>query len=231
MAMADAGVTGADYDYVEAHGTGTRMGDPIEVLALSDAIKTDKEILIGSVKGNLGHMNTAAAVPGLIKLAEMLWRQEMVPSLGAENPNTLINWEDTPFRPAAKGGAWRGNVAALSSFGIGGTNVHIILGRSPIRNETKQPPRTAHLYVSSAKTVGALRSSANNLVEATHDLHPTRVETTLLRRRRFAQRCFALKLSDLPTAPVVSAKRPVVLLFPGQGAAYPGMAPSWNKMG
>eukprot|EP00929_Paragymnodinium_shiwhaense_P111785 TRINITY_DN80072_c0_g1_i1.p1 TRINITY_DN80072_c0_g1~~TRINITY_DN80072_c0_g1_i1.p1 ORF type:complete len:3057 (-),score=764.27 TRINITY_DN80072_c0_g1_i1:103-9273(-) len=229
-AMADASVTGEDIDYVEAHGTGTRMGDPIEVAALVEALgNPKKEIKLGSVKGNIGHMNTAAGIPGFIKVVEMLWRQEMVPTLhGSENPNSLIDWADLPLRLPSKAEPWAGRVASLSSFGIGGTNAHIVLGASPLlEEEAVQPTRTANLFLSSAKNVPALREGASRLgrvLEEEEEMwHPNKIEATLLARPRFVHRTFALRIEDLQTAPVISARRPVVLLFPGQGAAYPGM--------
>eukprot|EP00928_Gymnodinium_smaydae_P019045 TRINITY_DN17271_c0_g2_i3.p1 TRINITY_DN17271_c0_g2~~TRINITY_DN17271_c0_g2_i3.p1 ORF type:complete len:2830 (-),score=446.37 TRINITY_DN17271_c0_g2_i3:271-8760(-) len=231
MAMNDAGVTGDDIDYVEAHGTGTKLGDPLEVLALSDALQTSREVLLGSVKGNVGHLNTVAGMPGLIKVIEMMWRREIVPSLYSDVPNSFIDWQRTPLRMASYAGKWNGKVAGLSSFGIGGTNAHVILGLSPVQDENLQPPRAANLFVGSAHSPAALRSWAETLEEAAADLQPTRVESTLLRRKRFAHRCFALSACDLKTAPIVESRRPVVLLFPGQGAAYDGMGSHLEKDG
>ncbi|CAK0892769.1 unnamed protein product [Prorocentrum cordatum] len=137
-AHADAGITGSDINYVEAHGTGTKMGDPLEVLALAEALTASsggplapRSVALGSVKGNVGHMNTAAGVPGLIKATLMLHHQKMAPSLHASRPSSLIPWERTPFHLAEAATDWSGKVATVSSFGIGGTNAHVVLGAAP----------------------------------------------------------------------------------------------------
>jgi acyl transferase domain-containing protein len=147
-AHADAGVTGGDLDYVEAHGTGTKLGDPLEVQALTEALETERTVHLGSVKGNIGHMNTAAGVPGFIKTALMLFHQRLVPSLHAAQPSPLIDWGRTPFRLVESAGEWRGRVAAVSSFGIGGTNAHVVLGRLRLQR-TNRSPRSGESHASS----------------------------------------------------------------------------------
>mmetsp|Transcript_16138 Transcript_16138/g.56290 ORF Transcript_16138/g.56290 Transcript_16138/m.56290 type:complete len:2677 (-) Transcript_16138:165-8195(-) len=168
-ALADAGLVGADVDYIEAHGTGTKMGDPLEVHALTKALAAgNKEVALGSVKGNLGHLNTAAGVPGFMKAALMLFHQRKVPSLHAKHPSQLIDWDKTPLRLVESGGEWKGSVAGVTSLGIGGTNAHVVLGAPPTKStqgfrpvrawqrEILTPPRSSGPKASAA----AARQSA-----------------------------------------------------------------------
>eukprot|EP00931_Biecheleriopsis_adriatica_P072874 TRINITY_DN47262_c0_g1_i1.p1 TRINITY_DN47262_c0_g1~~TRINITY_DN47262_c0_g1_i1.p1 ORF type:complete len:2707 (-),score=546.64 TRINITY_DN47262_c0_g1_i1:209-8329(-) len=134
-AHADARISGDQLDYVEGHGTGTKLGDPIEVQALTSVIGTSKTVKLGSVKGNLGHLNTAAGVPGFMKAALMLHHQRMVPSLHATSPSRHISWEKTGLRLATQAEHWPGKLAGVSSFGVGGTNVHVVLGVAPSRSD------------------------------------------------------------------------------------------------
>ena len=147
-ALADAGKTGGDIDYVEAHGTGTRLGDPLEVLALAEALDTEHEVLLGSVKGNLGHLNTAAAVPGLLKAVLMLHHQELAPTIHCQRRNSMIAWDKHSVRLAVPEVAGRRSLRAvgLSSFGIGGTNAHLILEPAPPGSNTATPSRVPYRF-------------------------------------------------------------------------------------
>jgi 3-oxoacyl-(acyl-carrier-protein) synthase/non-ribosomal peptide synthetase component F/malonyl CoA-acyl carrier protein transacylase len=227
-AHADAGISSGDIDYIEAHGTGTRLGDPLEVHALTEVLDTERKVLLGSIKSNIGHMNTAAGIPGFIKSALMLHHQRMVPSLHASNPNTLIDWEKTPFSLAESGHDWNGKLIGVSSFGIGGTNAHVVLEAVPCK--PIEPPRSVHLFTASAKCEEALQDLCVSLSKAPEQ-QSARVEATLLARPRFGCRSFALRSKDLPAAPKIHARRPVVLLFPGQGGAYAEMGSSLEKEG
>ena len=131
-AMEVAGVRPAEIGYVEGHGTGTPLGDPIEVAALAAAFRgvPAGACLLGSAKSNLGHTETAAGVTGLIKAVLMLEHATIVPGLHAAHPATRIPWAETPFVLAAAARPWTGRlVAGVSSFGIGGTNAHVVLRR------------------------------------------------------------------------------------------------------
>nr|AQS99290.1 type I polyketide synthase [Gambierdiscus polynesiensis] len=132
-AQSDAGIIGSVVDYVEGHGTGTKLGDPLEAQALTEALKTKSKVLLGSVKGNVGHMNTVAGMSGLVKATLALHHQRMVPSLHARRPSPFIDWGKTPLLLAEEGAPWKGDVAAVSSFGIGGTNAHMVLKASVSR--------------------------------------------------------------------------------------------------
>ena len=125
--------------YVEAHGTATELGDPIEIAALTKAfhVHTQKKgfCAIGSVKTNIGHLNTAAGVSGLIKTALALKNKLIPPSLHFKNPNPKIDFANSPFYVNAKLAEWMNGTtprrAGVSSFGIGGTNAHVVLEEAP----------------------------------------------------------------------------------------------------
>ncbi|MFP2934364.1 type I polyketide synthase, partial [Pyxidicoccus sp. 3LG] len=139
-ALAYAGLEAGDIGYVEAHGTGTALGDPIEVAALTRAYRrqTDRKGYcgLGSVKTNIGHLDTAAGLAGLMKAALALHHEEIPPSLNFEKPNPSIDFANSPFfvvnarRPWPRGDAPRR--AGVSSFGIGGTNAHAVLEEAPL---------------------------------------------------------------------------------------------------
>jgi len=140
MALAHAGVNARSIGYVEAHGTGTALGDPIEVAALSRAWAEDTGdtayCRLGSVKGHLGHMVAAAGVMGLIKATLALHREQVPGTLNFRQPNPQIDFATTPFVVDAQAHPWpRGpgvRRAAVSSFGVGGTNAHVILEEAPV---------------------------------------------------------------------------------------------------
>ncbi|CAJ1394121.1 unnamed protein product [Effrenium voratum] len=127
QALANAGIEGSQLQYVEGHGTGTPLGDPLEVSALTHALGKDGRIHLGSVKGNVGHLNTAAGVPGVLKALLVLKHQTMVPSLHAVRPSTAVDWTRTSLSLAAISEPWKGRFGGVSSFGIGGTNAHVVL--------------------------------------------------------------------------------------------------------
>lgn len=147
-AMAVADVRPADVGYVEGHGTATPLGDPVEIAALAAACRgaASGSIALGSAKSNIGHTETAAGIAGLIKTVLMLERRTIARSLYADTPSTRIDWTDTPFRLAAETRPWTERlVAGVSSFGIGGTNAHVVLGRAP---EARPGPTASRLLLS-----------------------------------------------------------------------------------
>lgn len=136
QALANAKVDPAVLGYVETHGTGTSLGDPIEVLALHKALgqRDDLSLAIGSVKTNFGHLESAAGIAGLIKVVLMLQHQQIPPHLHFQTPNPHIPWDEMPFRVPSTLMPWRetkqagqSRFAGVSSFGMSGTNVHIVL--------------------------------------------------------------------------------------------------------
>ncbi len=125
--------------YIEAHGTGTALGDPIEIAALTQAFRnTTQPCAIGSVKTNIGHLDTAAGIASLIKTTLALQHQQIPPSLHFQQPNPHIDFDHSPFYVNTQLTEWQGETrrAGVSSFGIGGTNAHIILESAPILQPT-----------------------------------------------------------------------------------------------
>ena len=159
-AHAKAGITADSIGYVEAHGTGTRLGDPIEVQALTKAFRatTDKKVFcgLGSIKTNIGHLDTAAGVAGLIKTVLALKHKQLPPSLHFEKPNPQIDFVNSPFYVNSTLKEWNVNGlprrAGVSSFGLGGTNVHVVIEEPPEPLADPGPGRPWNLLVLSART-------------------------------------------------------------------------------
>ncbi|NTX37141.1 amino acid adenylation domain-containing protein [Myxococcus sp. CA033] len=172
-ALAYAGLTADDIGYVEAHGTGTALGDPIEVAALTRAFRRDTDrkgfCALGSVKTNIGHLDTAAGLVGLIKTALVLSEEVVPPTLHFTSPNPAIDFASSPFSVVAEKRAWpRGDVprrAGVSSFGIGGTNAHAVLEEAPKKEASGPSARPAQLITLSARTAQALSASVRELAE------------------------------------------------------------------
>ncbi|MDO9526791.1 MAG: SDR family NAD(P)-dependent oxidoreductase [Gemmobacter sp.] len=249
-AQAIAGVSAATVGYVECHGTGTYLGDPIEVAALSQAFAetTDKIgfCRIGSVKTNIGHLDTAAGVASTIKAALALHHRKLPPSLGYEAPNPAIDFATSPFRvndrlsdfPAL--GAPRR--AGVNSLGVGGTNAHAVLEEAPPRAPSGDSDWPFQLLVLSARSKSALDDASKNL--AAHlRAHPEQpladVAWTLKQgRRAFERRRVLVADSHEEAAQLLESgdsrrvfthqhlgdAPEVVFMFPGGGAQYAGMA-------
>ena len=173
-AIADAGIEAADIDYVEAHGTGTSLGDPIEVQALAAVLgegrRADNPLALGSVKTNVGHLESAAGIAGLIKVILALQHAEIPPHLHLEHPNPYIPWDDLPIVIPTQRQDWparRGpRTAGLSSFGFSGTNAHLVIEQAPESHAVpRREDRPEHVLVLSAKSPQAL----TELAERYHD--------------------------------------------------------------
>ncbi|MFI5756564.1 type I polyketide synthase [Streptomyces sp. NPDC051569] len=169
-----AGVDPADIDYVEAHGTATQLGDPVEVQALTDVFRDASGATgwcrLGAVKGNIGHTGVVAGAAGLIKTALMLERGQLVPTAHFGSPNPLLELESSPFRIAARNEPWpaRGTrLAAVSSFGVGGTNAHVLLQGAPSRApRTARPgPRPLTLSAATPDALGRLAGALADRLE------------------------------------------------------------------
>ncbi|WP_250399190.1 beta-ketoacyl synthase N-terminal-like domain-containing protein [Streptomyces cellostaticus] len=182
--------------YVEAHGTGTPLGDPIEVAALTEAFRQGGAegsgyCALGSVKTNIGHLDTAAGMAGLIKAALMLEHRTLVPSLHYTRPNPEIDFATSPFYVNTGTTDWKAEGdhplrAGVSSFGIGGTNAHVVLEEPPARTEA-EPGRAPELLVLSARSSDSLKQSAGALarhLRARPGLDLTAVAQTLGLGRR-----------------------------------------------
>lgn len=250
MAQAMAGVDPETISYIEAHGTATPLGDPIEIAALTQAFRAGTEQKnfcgIGSVKSNLGHLNTAAGVAGLIKTALMLKHKMLAPTLHFKHPNPGIDFANSPFYVNTKLNEWKRGAtprrAGVSSFGIGGTNAHAVLEEAP-ESEGSAPSRPAQLLLLSAKTNTALETATTNLVEQLKQNPSTNFAdvayTCQVGRRAFGQRRMLVcenadaavsALTALDPRSVFTSfiaqgakDRSVVFMFPGQGAQYAGM--------
>lgn len=250
-AQAVADVDPDTMTYIETHGTGTALGDPIEIAALTQAFREQSQDLplqfcaIGSVKTNVGHLDTAAGVAGIIKTALALKHRQIPPSLHFETPNPQIDFARTPFYVNTRLADWNSEGsprrAGVSSFGFGGTNAHIVLEEAPPR-QVSSVSRPAQLLALSAKSESALETMATTLADHLQK-HPEikladAVYTLQLGRHVFNHRrilvCHdlpeALTLLNSPNAKQVLTKvqepaaRPVVFMFPGQGAQYLNMA-------
>ena len=172
-ALAVAEVSADSISYVEAHGTATQLGDPIEIAALTKAFrrggaKRNSFCAVGSVKSNVGHLDAAAGVTGLIKTVLALQRRELPPSLHFTKPNPQIDFLNSPFFVNAKLSAWEAGEtprrAGVSSFGIGGTNAHVVLEEAPAATASSRDSRAWQTLVLSARTESALEQVSANLL-------------------------------------------------------------------
>jgi acyl transferase domain-containing protein len=171
-ALEVAGVDPATLTYIEAHGTGTSLGDPIEVAALTQVFRASTDAVgfcaLGSLKSNMGHLDAAAGVGGLIKAILALRHQMIPPSLHFERPNPNIDFTGSPFYVPRSAIAWRTNGTArrvgVSSFGIGGTNAHVVLEEPP-PPEPHRESKLWHLLVVSARSDPALQASRTQLAQ------------------------------------------------------------------
>ncbi|MFO7684294.1 MAG: type I polyketide synthase, partial [Chloroflexota bacterium] len=199
-----AGVTADTISYVEAHGTGTRIGDPIEVQALTQAFRqsTDDTVFcgLGSAKTNIGHLDTAAGIAGFIKVTQALRHKQLPPSLNFSAPNPLIDFDSSPFYVNTSLKEWQTSGfprrAGISSLGVGGTNAHVILEEAPELDETDVVKRPFTLLPLSAKTKTALDKATANLaafLKANPNVNLADVAYTLqLGRQQFDQRRVAV---------------------------------------
>ncbi|WP_033261138.1 type I polyketide synthase [Amycolatopsis vancoresmycina] len=240
-ALADAGLSTADVDVVEAHGTGTTLGDPIEAQALLSTYGQDREtpLWLGSVKSNIGHTQAAAGVAGVIKMV-MAMRHGVLPrTLHVDAPSSHVDWSAGAVELLTEAREWtadRPRRAAVSSFGMSGTNAHTVLEAVPAR-ETEPGAATGPVpWVLSARSADALRGQAQALLDPSDsaaDIGFSLVTTRAsLPHRAVVVGDLAAGLTALaagtPAANVVTgvAEAPgkVALVFPGQGSQWPGMA-------
>jgi phthiocerol/phenolphthiocerol synthesis type-I polyketide synthase E len=247
-ALAMAGVDPETVGYVEAHGSGTELGDPVEVAALTRAfgdVRRKGYCALGSVKTNVGHLDAAAGVTGFVKAVLALEHGQVPPTLHFTEPNPAIDFAGSPFFVNTGLLPWRGNGAAprragVSSLGIGGNNVHVVLEEAPPRTPSA-PARAWQVLSLSARTPAALEAATDRL--AAHlRAHPEQelaeVAWTLQTgRKAFAHRRTlvardgdgaARALETRAPAHVFDAEaregdQPVSFIFPGLGNHYPGM--------
>lgn len=243
-AHAVAEVDPAEVSYVEAHGTGTAMGDPIEIDALTQAFGSGETGYcgIGSLKTNVGHLDTAAGVASVIKVAQALRHRRLPPTLNYETPNPKIDFARSPFFVNDRLRDWqprRGKrIAGINGFGIGGTNAHLVLEQAPTRNNDDRG-RPCQVLALSAKSEAALDQAAANLaahLRARPDLNLADVAYTLqVGREAYAHR-LAVTCADAEQGARMLEGGPgskshltagvpkLCFIFPGQGAQHLDMA-------
>jgi acyl transferase domain-containing protein len=255
MAHALAGVDPESITYVEAHGTGTSLGDPIEVAALQEVFGRGSSrrgyCALGSVKSNIGHLDTAAGIAGLIKTILAVEHGFIPPSLHFRKPNPEIPFATTAFFVNSALRRWEPDTgprrAGVSSFGIGGTNAHVVVEEAP-RDPTGSLEQHNHLrpyslLTISAQSLAALENATDDLathLEAERPPHLADVAfTQRVGRKAFLQRrALVWPTNDVAGAATVLRQRdsqrlltgrsfaqtpPVYFMFPGQGAQYTGM--------
>ncbi len=249
-ALEDAGVAAQTIGMVECHGTGTYLGDPIEVAALTEAFRAQTDATdfcrIGSVKTNIGHLDTAAGVAGLAKATLSLHHGQIPPSLGYEAPNPAIPFAGSPFRVNDALTDWKKadtpRRAAINALGVGGTNAHMILEEAPERAASEESDWPFQPLVISGASKAALDANAAAL--AAHlRAHPEQpladiAHTLKNGRRAFDKRRVVVAETHEEAAALLEQNdsrrvfshealgdRPeVVFMFPGGGAQYAGMA-------
>ncbi|SCF22826.1 polyketide synthase 12, partial [Micromonospora haikouensis] len=260
QALANARLTPADVDAVEAHGTGTTLGDPIEAQALLATYgqdrPADRPLLLGSIKSNIGHTQAAAGVAGVIKMVMAMRRGVVPPTLHVDAPSEHIDWTSGAVALTTTAAPWpavdRPRRAAVSSFGISGTNAHAIIEQAPAEAPTPRPERPAApspglvaadavpLLVS-ARSARALRDQAArlrtrladdpalDLVDLAYSLatgrahHPYRQVTVAADRESALAGLAAIAEAD-HHAGIPDGTPKVVFVFPGQGSQWAGMA-------
>jgi len=244
-AQSAAGVEAGSISYIEAHGTATILGDPIELAGLNQAFEHaangDHYCALGSVKTNIGHLDAAAGVTGLIKTALALHHEQIPPSLHFETPNPNLNIDGSAFYVNTELKEWQPlngvRRAGVSSFGIGGTNAHVILEEAP-SFERRRDERDIQLIVLSAKTADALEAATGNLADhlmTSQSLHLGDVAFTLqMGREAFDYRRVAIGRSADEVAAALASGRfasrkadrtnaPVAFIFPGGGSQFVNM--------
>jgi acyl transferase domain-containing protein/acyl carrier protein len=242
-ALAVAGVNPQSVGYIEAHGTGTELGDPIEIAALSEAYRAPEQArascAIGSVKANIGHLNTAAGIAGFIKAVLTVKHGCLTPALNYKQPNPKIDFRNSPFYVNTDLATWpksgHPRRAGVSSFGIGGTNAHVVLEEAPpVASSASR--RAWHVLLLSGRSVNSLERATTNLGQYLRGDNAGKIADvayTLSAGRRFHRYARAVLcrshsdaaglLETLDPGRVFSKERvtqemPVVFLFPGQGS-------------
>ncbi len=250
-ALEVADVNAESITYVESHGTGTPVGDPIEIAALTQAFAQTTERKsycgIGSVKTNIGHLDTAAGVASFIKVCQSLRHKQLPPSLNFEAPNPEIDFENSPFYVNNELGNWTCESgplrAGISSLGVGGTNAHVVLEEAPhesAKSSTSQQ-KWHPLFVSarSKKAVGSYADKLSEFLKQNPQTELADVSHTLLHCRHVFEKHAVAVAKDVEDAvDVLQNKHPerwaegestsdqssVAFLFPGGGTQYPCMA-------
>ncbi|MGW4651029.1 type I polyketide synthase, partial [Kitasatospora sp. NPDC004289] len=243
QALASAGITPADVDLVEAHGTGTRLGDPIEAQALiatyGQAHDAERPLWLGSLKSNIGHTQAAAGVAGVIKSVLAIRHGVLPRTLHVDEPSPHVDWSEGTVRLLTERQDWpaldRPRRAAVSAFGVSGTNAHVIVEQAPEEETGESGTEAPEVlpYLLSARTPEALEAQAARLARTVDRVAPLDLAHTLATgRAHLEERAVAIggpdALTDLTAPQVVRGRAAtpgrVVFVFPGQGSQWTGMA-------
>lgn len=247
-AWAKSGITPDEIGYLETHGTGTAVGDPIEIRAIASQLSPSRKqpLYIGSVKTNLGHLEGAAGIAGVIKASLMLEHRQIPASLHFETPSDYVPWDDIPVRVADRLTDWetadgRPRIAGISSFGLSGTNSHIVMQEYPaVPHQAAEMPVYPFLLTAPdpaglMRQAAALRSELlghpdSSLTDLSYTYNITRAglrERALICGKDRASLLLALE-GALPSVQVKS-QRKLVFVFTGQGSQYPKMCQAYYR--
>jgi len=247
LAQKVANISHDTISYIEAHGTGTKLGDPIEIEALNNAFNFDTkhQCAIGSVKTNMGHLDTAAGVAGLIKTSLALKNKMIPPSLHFNEPNPEIGFNSGPFYVNSELQEWKHKNglplrAGISSLGIGGTNVHLILEESPNveQGSVSRPFQLLPYSAKSKSSLGNFNLQLQEYIKNEKELDLSDLTYTLKTGRTdFKHRNYVVCKDrdealtqlknieiDEQVSTVVNQRKNIVFMFPGQGSQYFEMA-------
>ncbi len=248
MAIEDAGIDPADISYIETHGTATPLGDPIEIDGLNIAFgrQPQKQYCgIGSVKSNFGHLTAAAGITGFIKTCLALYHKQLPPSINYTKPNPYIDFENSPFYVNPTLNNWdtdKKRVAGVSSFGVGGTNAHVILTEGDsvhIEGSTARPTQLICWSAKAEKSLDNYGHKLANYLRKRDDVILADVAYTLhTSREDFNYRRFVVATSpgdfitqignneQISTKNLKEKPQNIVFMFPGQGDQYVNMGKS-----
>ncbi|MEU8633146.1 SDR family NAD(P)-dependent oxidoreductase [Amycolatopsis sp. NPDC048633] len=231
QALANAGLVSADVDVVEAHGTGTRLGDPIEAQAVLATYGQDRAqpVLLGSVKSNIGHTQAAAGVAGVVKMILAMQHGVVPASLHVDRPSSFVDWEAGAVELVGEQTPWpevgRPRRVGVSSFGVSGTNAHVIIEQGPVAEVADRPKAGLVPWVLSARSEVALREQVSRLRDRLKACPESSVDVGYsLVCGRAALEHRAVLLGDRVVEGAVGPVAKTVFVFPGQGSQWVGMA-------
>jgi len=243
-----AGIDSNDIGYIETHGTGTAIGDPIEIQAISSqlSVSRKKPVYIGSVKTNIGHLEGAAGIAGVIKVSLMLENKKLPKSLNYDTPSEYVNWSAIPVKVADKLMDWKTEngkprIAGVSSFGLSGTNSHIVLKEYEDNKQAGKAMETYPFVLTSVDKKGLERQAEalKAYLETNDDCNLTDLSYSYnITRDSLPERGLIIgeskdelisKLSKRISSNRVNKKRRAVYVFTGQGSQYKGMCEQYYK--